>query len=553
MRKQTASSAYKYPLLIRHLLDAALVVSPDQEIVSGDLRRYSYRTFCRRIARLADGLASLGIGHGDTVAVMDWDCHRYLECFFGIPMMGATLHTINIRLSPEQILYTINDAGDDAILVHPDFVPIIDQIHDRIERPVRLILLTDESMPCGPLPARFDGEYETLLASADPDFGFGDFDEDTVATTFYTTGTTGEPKGVFYSHRQLVLHTMGIVLGLSPLDDPVRLGKGDVYMPMTPMFHVHGWGLPYAATMLGLKQVYPGRYEPARLIRYLIRERVTFSHCVPTIMHMLLGAPEAQDADFSGLKVIIGGSALPQGLSQLAIEKGIQVFAAYGMSETCPFVTVADTRNMDYASLEPGDLAIRGKTGKPVPLVDLRVVDEDMNDLPTDGKSVGEVIIRSPWLTQGYTGDPEGSNRLWRSGYLHTGDVGYIDDTGSLLITDRMKDMIKSGGEWISSLQLEDIASRCDGVAEAAAIGIPDPQWGERPLLIVTRSPEVARPVSAEDIRNAIRACVASGKLPRWAVPERIEFVDAICKTSVGKLDKKTLRAHYSSPSGNNP
>ncbi len=551
MKKQTASHAYKYPLLIRHLLDAALVVSPDQEIVSGDLCRYSYRTFRQRIARLAGGLASLGIGYGNTVAVMDWDCHRYLECFFGVPMMGATLHTINIRFSPEQILYTINHAGDDAILVHSDFIPVIERILDRIERPVRLVLLTDESTSSGSLPDCFDGEYETLLAGADPDFGFRDFDEDTVATTFYTTGTTGDPKGVFYSHRQLVLHTMGIVLGLSPLDDPVRLGRSDVYMPMTPMFHVHGWGLPYAATMLGLKQVYPGRYEPGRLIRYLIRERVTFSHCVPTIMHMLLGAPEARDADFSGLKVIIGGSALPRGLSQIAIEKGIQIFAAYGMSETCPFVTVADTRNIDYASVGPGDLAIRSKTGKPVPLVDLRVVDEDMNDLPTDGKTVGEVIVRTPWLTQGYTGDPEGSDRLWRGGYLHTGDVGYIDDTGSLLITDRMKDMIKSGGEWISSLQLEDIASQCDGVAEAAAIGIPDPQWGERPLLIVTRSPECTRPVSDEDIRNAIRACVASGTLPRWAVPERIEFVDAICKTSVGKLDKKTLRAHYSSPAGN--
>ena len=548
MKKQTANSAYSYPLLIRRLLDAALVVSPEQEIVSGDLCRYSYRTLRQRIARLASGLASSGIEQGDTVAVMNWDCHRYLECFFGVPMMGAVLHTINIRLSPEQILYTINHAEDDIILVHSDFIQIIHRIYDRIDHPVRLILLTDEATPPGILPDHFDGEYETLLANADTDFEFGDFDEDTVATTFYTTGTTGDPKGVFYSHRQLVLHTMGIVLGLSPLDDPVRFGKGDVYMPMTPMFHVHGWGIPYAATMLGLKQVYPGRYEPARLIRYLTEECVTFSHCVPTIMHMLLSAPEAQDADFSGLKVIIGGSALPQGLSRIAVEKGIQIFAAYGMSETCPFVTVADTRNMDYASIDPKDLAVRSKTGKPVPLVELRVVDENMNDLPTDEKTTGEVVIRTPWLTQGYTGDAEGSEQLWQGNYLHTGDVGYIDGTGSLLITDRMKDVIKSGGEWISSLQLENIASQCEGVDEVAAIGIPDQRWGERPLLIVTRSPECARQVSAEDIKNAIRVCVDNGNLSRWAVPERVEFVDAIEKTSVGKLDKKTLRALYSQP-----
>ncbi len=553
MKKQIAGSAYKYPLLIRHLLDAALVAAADREIVSGDLCRYGYRTFRDRVARLAGGLASLGIEPGNTVAVMAWDCHRYLECFFGVPIMGATLHTINIRLSPEQILYTINDAGDDAILVHVDFVPIINLIHDRIERPVRLVLLTDETPPCRTLPDRFDGEYEALLAGADPDFGFADFDEDTVATTFYTTGTTGRPKGVFYSHRQLVLHTMGVVLALSPLDHAVRLGKNDVYMPMTPMFHVHGWGLPYAATMLGLKQVYPGRYEAAGLIRYLIREGVTFSHCVPTIMHMLLCAPEARDTDFSGLKVVIGGSALPRGLSQTAVRKGIQVFAAYGLSETCPFLTVADTRDIDYASLGPDHLALRGKTGKPVPLVDLRVVDENMNDVPTDGETVGEIVVRAPWLTQGYSGDAERSERLWQGGYLHTGDAGYIDDSGSLLITDRMKDMIKSGGEWISSLQLEDIVSQCAGVAEVAAIGIPDQTWGERPLVVVARSPECARPVSAGDIKSAIRACVSSGKLPRWAVPERIEFVDAICKTGVGKLDKKTLRAHYSCTPGNSP
>jgi fatty-acyl-CoA synthase len=543
-KPQTASTAYAYPLLIKHLLTSSMLTAPNQEIVSGDLCRYTYREFHKRIGQLANGLAKMGVGRGDTVAVMNWDCHRYLECFFAVPMMGAILHTINIRLSPEQILYTINHAEDDVILVHSDFVPIIEQIRDRIEKPTKLVLISDEEGG-RTLPEDFSAEYESVLSTPGSGFEFVDFDEATIATTFYTTGTTGEPKGVFYSHRQLVLHSMGSVAALAPVADEIRLHRRDVYMPMTPMFHVHGWGMPYVATMLGLKQVYPGRYEPARLVRYIEEEKATFSHCVPTIMHMLLSAPEAADADLSGLKVIIGGSALPRGLSQMALDKGIQLFTAYGMSETCPFVTVSDTMDIDHTSKDDHDLAYREKTGKPGVMVDLRVVDENMNDIPRDGKSTGEIAIRTPWLTQGYTGNAEGSEELWRGGYLHTGDVGYIDDTGSLHITDRMKDVIKSGGEWISSLELENIVSGCAGVGEVAAIGIADERWGERPLLVVSRSADGAD-ISASDIIAAVRDHVDSGALPKWAVPERVEFVEAIDKTSVGKLDKKVLRARYS-------
>ena len=544
MSKIPASSAYAYPLLIKQLLHASMLTSPQQEIVSGDLCRYNYLTFNDRIKKLAAGLSAVGVKPGDTVAVMNWDCHRYLECFFAVPMMGAILHTVNIRLSPEQLLYTINHAEDDVILVHSDFVDMLEQVQDRIKRPVKLVFLHDQDQ-IQTLPDRFDIEYESLLDLSGSDFEFRDFDESTIATTFYTTGTTGDPKGVYYSHRQLVLHTMGLVAALSPIDVHIRLGKADVYMPMTPMFHVHGWGIPYAATMLGLKQVYPSRYEPSKLVRLISDEKVTFSHCVPTIMHMLLSAPEVMETDLSGLKVIIGGSALPQGLSQLCVEKGIQVFTAYGMSETCPFVTVSDTMGIDHQSIEDIDLAARAKTGKPGALVDLRVVDENMNDIARGGDETGEVVIRTPWLTQGYAGSTEGSEALWRGGYLHTGDVGYIDETGSLLITDRMKDVIKSGGEWLSSLELENIVSQIEGVSEVAAVGIPDERWGERPLIVAARNTESEIEATVEDIRNAIAAHVDSGALPKWAIPERVEFVDAIDKTSVGKLDKKVLRVRY--------
>ncbi len=535
---QIAASAYHYPLLIRHLLHTPLACRAHQEIVSGLERRYDYLTFRERIARLAGALERLGVGPGSTVAVMDWDGHRYLECFFAVPMMGARLHTINVRLSPEQILYTVNHAADDVILVHEDFAPLLAQIAPRFERPLRTVLLSDAGAPS---PSAHDGEYEALLANVPADFAFADFDENTPATTFYTTGTTGEPKGVEYTHRQLVLHTLGLLAGFAPVPGESRLHRDDVYMPITPMFHVHGWGFPYAATLLGMKQVYPGRYEPATLLRLIEREGVTFSHCVPTILHLLLNAPEARDVDLSRMKIVIGGSALPQGLAAAARERGIDVFAAYGLSETCPVLTVADVQQAAES-----ELAARCRTGKPGPLVELRVVDENLRDVARDGHSTGEVVVRAPWLTQGYAGSAEGSEALWRGGYLHTGDVGHLDATGSLQITDRMKDVIKSGGEWISSLALESIASQCAGVGEVAAIGVPDERWGERPMLLVVRgAPSAAGAATAEDIRAAIAAHVDSGRLSRWAVPERIEFVDALDKTSVGKLDKKALRARY--------
>ena len=476
------------------------------------------------------------------MAVMDWDNHRYFECFFGVPMLGAILHTVNVRLSPEQILYTINHAEDDVILVHADFVPIINQISDRFERPVKLIYLTDNAGNAEQLPEGFEVEYEAMMEAADPQFEFSDFDENTQATTFYTTGTTGDPKGVFFSHRQIVLHTLGATAGLASPESSTRLHRGDVYMPVTPMFHVHAWGFPYIATMLGLKQVYPGRYDPATLLKLVQQEAVTFTHCVPTILHMMLNHPDIDSVDLTGWKVLIGGSALAQGLATAAIERGIDVCSAYGMSETCPLLTFSDVPVAD--SLEE-TLAERCKTGNPTGMIELRVVDSEMNDVPRDGKSTGEVVARTPWLTQGYVKNPEGSAELWRGGYLHTGDVGYFDASGALQITDRMKDVIKSGGEWISSLELEDIASQCHGVGEVAAIGLSDERWGERPMLLVVRAGGDENPVSEQDVKSAIKAQIQSGQISKWAMPDKIEFVDQIDKTSVGKINKKVLRARY--------
>lgn len=534
------------PLLIKDILAKPLLVAPHAEIVSAGHGRFSYREFATRINRLAHALTSIGIGSGDTVAVLDWDTHRYLECFFAVPMLGAILHTVNIRLSPAQILYTINHAKDDVIIVHADFWDLLVGIAPQIERDVSFILVQDgasaASLETGP---DVDGQnivgvYEEMLAAAAPHFDFATFSEQTVATTFYTTGTTGDPKGVSYTHRQLVLHTLSILAMFGPMAASNRFDQNDVYMPITPMFHVHAWGFPYAATLLGVKQVYPGRYDPAHLLQLIDQERASFSHCVPTILHMLLQADPAQSIDLSHWKVVIGGSSLPHGLAASALARGINVFAAYGLSETCPLLTVAQI-DPDHAD----DLTARCRAGWPAPMVDLRIVDDNMVDVPRDGASTGEIVARAPWLTEGYVGNEQASAELWRGGYLHTGDVGRFDDVGRLLITDRIKDVIKSGGEWISSLTLESLVSSCDDVAEVAAIAVPDVKWGERPLLLVVPVNAAASDRLDAAIRQLLEAEIAAGRLSKWAMPERIEIVAEIPKTSVGKLDKKVMRQRY--------
>jgi len=535
------SSAHDAPLSIGHILDRGLAAAPAQEIVYADRLRYTYTTLGERVRRLARALAALGVKPGSTVAIMDWDSHRYLECFFAVPMMGAVLHTVNVRISPEQVLYTINHAEDDVILVNAEFLPLLEAIHAKIRPGVKLVLINDSaSRP--ETKIAFAGEYETMLEAAAPSFAFPQLDENTRATTFYTTGTTGLPKGVYYSHRQLVLHTLATMAALANAPH-ASFTAGDVYMPITPMFHVHAWGLPYVATMLGVKQVYPGRYVPDLLLGLIGREKVTFSHCVPTILQMMLCSPALANVDLRRWKVIIGGSALPLPLARDALERGIDVIAGYGMSETCPILTLAHLLPRMLASPSEESLPYRCRAGRPIPFVQLRIVDAKMNDVAHDGASQGEVVVRTPWLTQGYLGESEKSQELWYGGWLHTGDVGVIDADGYLKIVDRIKDVVKTGGEWVSSLDLEDIILRVPGVAEVAVVGMPDERWGERPIALVVVKPAQAEPPTEAGIRRHVDDYVQRGAISRYAVPDRVHFVDAIPKTSVGKLDKKLIRA----------
>ena len=425
-----------------------------------------------------------------------------------------------------------------------DFLPVLEEIKDRIETVKTFVLLADtDHRPTSSLA--LTAEYEELLGSSSAEYDFRDFDENTRATTFYTTGTTGLPKGVYFSHRQLVLHTLAGLAALGTAAAGQRFHRGDVYMPITPMFHVHAWGIPYMATVMGVKQVYPGRYAPDVLLRLIHAEKVTFSHCVPTILHMLLGSPASQAVDLTGFKMIIGGSALPKGLARMALARGIDIFAGYGMSETCPILTISQLTPAMLEGEVEDQMDLRVKAGRPIPLVDLRIVDEELHDLPRDGKAAGEVVVRAPWLTQGYLNDGQSSEQLWRGGYLHTNDIANIDVDGYVGITDRIKDVIKSGGEWISSLEIEDILSQHPCVSEVAVIGVPDERWGERPLALIVCKPGHADKITEDDIKAHVQGYADKGIVSKWAVPSRVQTLEALDKTSVGKLDKKVLRQKY--------
>jgi len=534
-----ADNAHQYQLLIKRLLMSGPRYNPDQEIVYADRSKYTYKDLVERIHRLANALTDAGIKPGDTVAVMDWDTPRYLECFFAIPMIGAILHTVNVRLSPEQIVYTMNHAEDDAVLVHDDFLPIIEGVKDEIKTVKTWIQVTDSDKPGN---ASFDthGEYEALLAGASDHFDFPDFDENSVATTFYTTGTTGNPKGVYFSHRQLVLHTLSMAGSISHFDEMPLLRSSSVYMPVTPMFHVHAWGVPYAATMMGIKQVYPGRYEPELLVDLLKKHKVSFSHCVPTIMQMMMATESIKTADLSNWHVLIGGSALTKGLCDAGAKLGIKMFTGYGMSETCPLLSTTHLTPADLELPLEQQTAIRVKTGKAVPMVELEIVDPDGKPVPHDGEAKGEVVARAPWLTQSYFKQPDKGEELWEGGWLHTGDVASMEPDNTLTIKDRIKDVIKTGGEWLSSLDLENMISQHPAVAGAAVVGVPDEKWGERPYALITLKP--GESISEQDIKQHLQQFVDSGDINKWAIPEQMRFVEDIPKTSVGKINKKLIR-----------
>jgi fatty-acyl-CoA synthase len=536
-------AAHDYQLLLKHLLEHGVGWAPTQEIVYRDLVRHTYAVLYDRVLRLAAALRHLGIRKSTKVGVIEWDSHRYLEMYFAIPGIGAVLHTINPRLSIENLAYTMAHAEDEVLVVHEDFAPLVEAVRPRVPSIRKIVLITDSA---GKPELDVDAEYEELLASARALTELPDLDENTQATLSYTTGTTGKPKGVYFTQRQLVLHTFAGWGSLPAIANYGPMDKREVYMPLTPMFHVHAWGVPYLATVHGLKQVYPGRYEPEMLVRLIVEERATFSHCIPTILQTVITAARAKGLDLSHFRVVTGGARLTKGLAMAARELGIKVTGGYGLSESCPLLTIANLKPfMEEDWDEDRQLDWMVKTGFVMPLVKIRVVGPDGEEVARDGMETGEIVVRSPWLTPGYYKDPGRTEELWAGGWMHTGDVANVDEYGYIQIVDRMKDVIKSGGEWIVSMELENLLSLHQDVLEAAVIGIPDEKWGERPLAIIVPKERAQDRLTADVMRLHLQGFVNEGAIVSWAMPDEYKFVEELPRTSVGKVDKKLLRREH--------
>jgi len=525
---------YNYQLTLDKILEYGCTVYPTREIVYRDRRRYSFASFGEKVKSLAASLQKIGVSKGDKIAVVDWDTDVYMMSYYAIPMIGAVLHTVNIRYPPEIMLKTMLHAEDKWIIIRDEFLPLLEKARNFLHGIRGVITYSDT----GEKVRTSFKTYDLWDLLSGEGLQQPELQEDTPATIFYTSGTTGDPKGVWFTHRDLVLHSMSVALVTGR--PPLLAGEKDVYMILVPMFHVHQWGFPYVTMLMGTKYVLPGRYDPSFEITLMKREGVTFSAMVPTILHMILTHPEAERNPevFKGWKVMIGGSALPSGLAYLARKMGVNISVGYGLSETAPVLTVAYYNSVVEGLPEDDRFAQQIKTGIPIPLVKLRVIDEKGNEVPRDGKTVGEIVVRTPWLTREYYKDPERTEKLWKDGWLHTGDLAVIDEYGYLKIVDRDKDAIKSGGEFIPSLILEDLISTHPKVSEVAVVGMKHEKWGERPVAFVVPRGELRE----EELLDFLAKKVEEGKIQKWWIPDKFVFVKEFPKTSTNKIDKKALR-----------
>jgi fatty-acyl-CoA synthase len=532
------------PLSLNHLLERAGQLFHGNEIVSRlpdkSLRRHSYGEFHRRTRSLAAALRKHGLRKGDRVATQCWNHHAHLECYFGIPAAGGVMHTLNLRLSPDEIGWIAGDAQDRILVVDDVLLPLYRQFAG-LHKFEKVIVFPFSGAA---VPGEFE-DYEALLEAADgTSFEYAEHDENDPVAMCYTSGTTGRPKGVAYSHRSTVLHTLVASLG-----DFWGLRGTDVVLPVTPMFHANSWGMPYGAVMMGVKLVFPGPHlHPDDLLDLMQLEPPTLSLGVPTIwMGLIQTFDAAQDAASpnhgrwklpKGMRSLVGGAAVPEALIRAFDRHGIWIMQGWGMTETSPVCTVSYPRaELQDAS---GDEKYRraAMAGVPVPLVDLRVRGDD-GEQPWDGKSVGEIQVRGPFITGGYHQVPLDPDKFTEDGWLRTGDVASVDPLGFVRITDRTKDLIKSGGEWISSVDLENALMAHPAVAEAAVIAIPDEKWSERPLAcVVLKKGADAHP-------GQLNEHLLQHSFAKWQLPERYEFIEAVPRTSTGKFWKLKLRERF--------
>ena len=527
-----------YPLTLTHLLERSAKLFPKKEIASklpDGMHRYSYADFHARVHALAGGLQKLGVQPGDRVGTLCWNSFRHLELYFAVPCYGAVLHTLNLRLPSDQLAYIINHAADRVIFVDASLAGILEPIRDQISPTKQFVILPDSETKTTLTPA-FD--YEDLVqAGLGAAYAWPELDEKTAAATCYTSGTTGNPKGVLYTHRSLFLHSYALALA-----DSFAISERDTVLQIVPMFHANGWGLPYAAVMTGAKVVFTGRQlQPADIAGLIETERATFTAGVPTIWMSLYGYLESRPHDLSSLRmVVVAGSAMPRQFIELFEKKyGIRFRLAWGMTETTPIATFMAVKQ-DLDGL-PGQerFNLLARHGLPVAGVDIRIVDAEGKEIAWDGITMGELQTRGPWITSGYYNDPR-NDQAFQDGWFRTGDVATIDPEGYLQIMDRTKDLVKSGGEWISSVDLENAIMAHPKVMEAAVIAIFHPKWQERPLACVALHESSRGTVTKEEMLEFL-----SGRVAKWWLPDDIVFVDAVPKTSVGKFNKRALREQF--------
>jgi len=529
------------PLLVSSLIEHAARCHPQAEIVSrtseGPLHRCTYADICRRSRQVANALTALGVVPGERIATLAWNGYRHMELYYGVSGMGAVLHTINPRLFPEQIEYIVRHAEDRFLFFDLGFVPIVEKLAQAVPGVRGFVVMTDRAhRPVCNIPGLLC--YEDLLGAASDAYDWPQFDEHTASSLCYTSGTTGNPKGVLYSHRSSVLHAWAACAV-----DGLAIGVAETLLLVVPMFHVNAWGMPYAGAMSGARLVMPGPALDGKSVYELLRdEQVTLALGVPTVWRMLL-----QHVDGAGLKprdelclrrVVIGGSSAPRAMTEaFANTFGAFVVHAWGMTEMSPVGTVCNLLPKHEGYTLEQQLDIQEKQGRAVYGVEMKIVDDDGASLPHDGMASGHLLVRGPWITCGYYRD-EGTSPLDAAGFFDTGDVATIDADGYMQITDRSKDVIKSGGEWISSIALENAAIGHPAVAEAAVIGAPHPKWQERPLLIIVRKP-------AQELTREAMLQFLAGRVAAWWLPDDVAFVEELPHTATGKLHKLKLRERF--------